>query len=399
MKNVLGINGYGLNEQEYINLVHLIYGFEEYYLYKNILYYQDYITVLDLLYKVSENSSSLSKEYKDAIIGWFIFFKNSKRRLAISDFAISVTDSCQLKCKHCYDQKNERKNSFMSYDRFKILMDTHYEYAKEFVNYNKSIKTKEIYFLGGEPTLNKDLPKMIRFLNDKNIICNIETNGIYMPDEVIYELLKYKKNNVYVSLDGLQNSHDFIRGEGSFEKSVSTIKNLLSLGINVGLNFVVNSRNYKDIPEFKTFIKDLGVKNFGISRYIDQDNSYISPISLLEYNEIKDYISKYPEHSCNIGTQTIITNDGGWRCCGKGGLPIVANYLTDSKEEFIKKIKIFTIMFRSVPVYCFDCKFVKTCMGGMMCSRLRKTNKRNIEDLTCIYSNCKETTTTYKIEL
>ena len=129
-----------------------------------------------------------------------------------------------------------------------------------------------------------------------------------------------------------------------------------------------------------------------------QNNNSISTINYEQYKKISKFITSKPETSCNIGTQTIITSTGGWRPCGKLSIREVANYFTDSEEEFIKKIKLFTIKFRSVPTYCFDCKKVDSCRGGQLCSQYNKEHKFNLEDITCLQLGCKEKTSSYKIE-
>lgn len=392
-------NGYGLDENEYTNLINLLYGYEEYFYYNKNEYYEDYKKVLLLIEQVINDDHHLSQEYKNAILGWYIFFKNSKRHLAISDIAISITDDCQLKCKHCYDQSNKRNKTYMSYDMFLELFTKHIKYSKNFVHYNENENPKLVYLLGGEPTLNKDLYKIIKYLNFNNICVILETNGINVDNDLIQLISSYKNNKVTISIDGMYDTHDYIRGIGTFNKSLKTIKKCINAGITTSTNFVVNSHNYKDIVEYKKFFKSIGVSRCNVMRYINQNNNFIFPLTKEQEAQISEHISYTPEVPCNVGTQTIITSSGGWRCCGKLSIKEIANYITDTEEEFIKKIKLFTLIFRGVPVYCFDCKLVNSCQGGQVCSQYKETNMFNIVDLTCLKNNCKQQTSKITINI
>ena len=390
-------NGYNLDENEYEKLVTLFYNFEEYYYNKNIKYYNDYIKVIKLLDDVRNNK--VSEEIKNAVLGWYIFFKTETYDIPTDGFCFDITDACQLKCKHCYNQNFERTGTFLSYSDFVKIFYKHLEICKVFNKKSDIVYPKTCFIKGGEATLHPELDKMITFLNSKNVNVNLETNGIYIPDTIIDILTKRKTNRISISIDGMEDSHDFIRGVGSFKKSVDTIKSLLDKGFNnISTNFVVNSYNYKDVSEYKKFFGGLGVKQRSVMRYIDQNNPYISPINKEQSLYISDYLKMEPSLKCSVGKQFVITCNGGWKCCNKSALPELANYLTDSVEDFIKKIRLFTIRFRSVPVYCFDCKKVNTCMGGELCSKMSSTKKFNQEDLTCTTLNCKEYGDMYKID-
>ena len=382
------INGYGLSNEEYSLLVNKLYGVEEYYYYKNNNYYNDYLYIINELDKIKRNIP-MDECYKNAIIGWYIFFKNSKRDLQHSHMCVRITDACQLRCKHCYQQQTVKNNKHMTFDEFVYLYYKHQDIAKKFVHYKEDF-IHSCDLEGGETTLNPDLYKIIRFLNSNNVYVAVLSNGIDIKDELIDTLKLHKKNKVQVSIDGLEKTHDFIRGEGTFKKSIEGIKKLLSNNINVSSNMVVHEQNFNDVPNVKEYIKSIGCKRTGCMLYTPQDNNFLN---FLNKENLEIYMKDYkPATSscngtfkCNVGNQSVIREDGGFLFCGRGYDEPVANYFTDSDDVILYNMKTFTIRYRSVPVYCFNCAKVSSCLGGSMCNSSHQNGicVFNTEDRIC----------------
>ncbi len=398
-------NGYGMREEEYSSLLDKLYGFEEYYYYKQDNHYKDYLFVINELDKIKYNAP-MEESYRNAIIGWYIFFKNSKRVLPSTQLCFRVTDACQLKCKHCYQQQAPKVNKHMTYDEFVYLFYKHQDIIKKFVHY-EDIPIKFIDFEGGETTLNPDICKIIQFLNNKGIGISLATNGINVPDELINVIKNNKHNRVQVSIDGLEQTHNFIRGEGTFKKSIASLKKILANNIDSPANMVIHEANYHEFNELKKYLKNEVGCRLGHMLYSPQCNS---PLKFLCKEDLEDYIKTHnlpyeggncnSSFKCSIGHQSIIREDGGFLSCGRGYDYSIANYFTDDDNTILEKIKKFILRWRSVPVYCFDCKNVSSCLGGMLCQNAIKDNyySFNQEDKICQILHKKEVGDMYEIQ-
>ena len=75
---------------------------------------------------------------------------------------------------------------------------------------------QEVDFTGGEPLIRKDLAKIISYLKNINITSGIVTNGILLTHEKLTELKEAGLSHIAISIDGLKETHDFIRQEGVF---------------------------------------------------------------------------------------------------------------------------------------------------------------------------------------
>ena len=394
-------NGFGLTKERYDELINLFYGFEEYFYYHDETYYQDYVKVLRLLDAV--NNNRLPQEEINAIRGWFIYFQHGQRYMSNNGICFNITDACQLKCKHCFNQNTIRHNKFMDYDLFVNIFYKHQEICKKFVHYKplKSYSDMMVWLKGGEAILHPECSKFLKFLNDNDVNFMLESNGIHMPEDVLFELKRRPSTKVQVSVDGMYETHDFIRGKGTFEKTLSTIKRLLGEGIKVHTNFCLNTYNYKDFNLYKTFFTSLGC-DIGHLNYVTHSKEYFSSPNKEVFDYFKENNIKYPRRplfSCNVPNQVVINYDGGWKCCDKSGFEPIASYVDDSVDEFVRKVKIFSLTHRCVPTYCHNCAYVQSCMGGEVCDNFFDTGCRNMSDSVCRELSLKKETNVYEIKL
>lgn len=172
-----------------------------------------------------------------------------------------LLNSCNLKCKHCYDWK-ENINTLSLGQMYKVVDDFVFFLKKADFN-------GEISLTGGEPTLFEHLPELIKYIKtrDVHIALFILSNGIFFSETLIELLQKYNVG-VQVSLDGLQKTHDAIRGKGTYSKVVATMKHLKDNGINVGIHYVIMKRNISEVEYFVYEMERLGMDRINFSTLI-----------------------------------------------------------------------------------------------------------------------------------
>ena len=403
-------NGYGLDDETYEILLERLYGYEEYYYYKQDKHYEDYIFITKELDKIRYNKP-MDVAYKNAIIGWYISFKNLKRLINYKQTYFLITDACNLKCKHCYRQEMPRNGNYMSYDEF---VDGYYkvlEISKHFVHYNK-ISTSLNHIVGitgGESTLNADLPKMIDFLNKQNVNIQLTTNGIRIPDNVLCSLNKGKNNEVAVSFDGMKETHDSIRGCGSFEKTISSIDKIRKYD-NVSYMYIytLNTKNYKEFPKLKSYIKNI-YGDVWCKGVLYNDQFTHNEFTSLKHDRLmlEEGLSYIRDGSLNKnglfnnsnGTKLFINYDGNIMLSPYYYTKnqYIANIFNDDMDTILHNLKKYIIKVRSVPVYCFDCKSVDFCLGGLSKENLKRYGKYNLEDDCCRILEKKEVGDMYEV--
>ena len=171
---------------------------------------------------------------------WWFFkakFLGVKRPLQTVLF---ISDKCNLTCRHCtvYQLKNPHIKS--------------YEEIKEELEYSYKLGSRFIDFEGGEPTIwrdgDKDLNSLIRLAKQIGFYSTTITTNAILP------FAGSEADSIWVSLDGLGEYHDDIRGKGSFEKLVKNIATANHPRVSV--NMVINSRNYESVEDTIEFVKN-----------------------------------------------------------------------------------------------------------------------------------------------
>lgn len=118
--------------------------------------------------------------------------------------SIKVTQRCNLRCIHC--TWVNKITTDLSLERWKEIIDT---------TYNRGCYI--IFIEGGEPTLREDLTEIIKYIKNKGMLCVLFTNGTRGLPEC-------ELDAIWISIDGIETSHNKIRGEGAYRKVLDTLE-------------------------------------------------------------------------------------------------------------------------------------------------------------------------------
>ncbi len=171
-----------------------------------------------------------------------------------------VNNMCNLRCDMCltWGRMQQRTNDLT---------------LEEFTTLSRSFRNLvQLTLTGGEPTLNRDLPKIAEafYRNSHVAKCTLITNGT-LPDravEQVEEILDRCPDldlMVTTSLDGLRKTHERVRGvAGCFDKACRCIDRLVELRdragrrdhLSVGVTSVVSKYNWEHTTELYEFVKD-----------------------------------------------------------------------------------------------------------------------------------------------
>jgi MoaA/NifB/PqqE/SkfB family radical SAM enzyme len=116
-----------------------------------------------------------------------------------------------------------------------------------------------IAFEGGEPLLRKDLAEILAFSYSLPLHTSLITNGTLLKSR-IDDISPFINGVVYVSLDGLEKTHDAIRGvSGCFKKATSGII-AAAQKVPVTINTTIMSENIHEIEGMVELAKELNVR-------------------------------------------------------------------------------------------------------------------------------------------
>lgn len=208
---------------------------------------------------------------------------------------VFVTNKCNLRCRHCFYHENiqNRKLEDLSITEFENL-------SRQFG------KLYNLLISGGEPFLREDLAEICELFYRNNSVekIAIPTNG-FTPGASceatrrILDTLQGIRLEINVSMDGLEDVHDDIRGvKGSFNRAVESCKLLLDLkeryrNLKCFVATTISNVNFDQIPLLKRFVKEnlRGIDNhrFGFFRGTCKDEHLFFPQNRLK--EVKTIIN------------------------------------------------------------------------------------------------------------
>jgi MoaA/NifB/PqqE/SkfB family radical SAM enzyme len=159
-----------------------------------------------------------------------------------------ITERCQLRCGHCYMG-----------DRLERALEMPYDKATEIIDYCRRIGGTYITFLGGEPTLHRELPRLVDYAIDRGYTqVMINSNGIV--SRTIDKIAPQKLHYISFSLDGATSeTHDQIRGEGMFAKTLASIRRTVAKGFSVRLICTISKINIHEAVAVIELADELGV--------------------------------------------------------------------------------------------------------------------------------------------
>lgn len=151
----------------------------------------------------------------------------------------TLTEKCNAKCRMCFYWRKKQKKDPPS----KVIKYTLKELRK--------LGTEYVTFTGGEATLRKDLAELIKFSKDLGFETTLLTNGSLLNKNKINTLIAAGLDEIDISIDGLKNMHNKIRGMPMmYEKIIKNLKyisNLRKKGtkLSISISSVITPENFK----------------------------------------------------------------------------------------------------------------------------------------------------------
>lgn len=183
---------------------------------------------------------------------------------------VDTTNICNLRCPLCPTGLNlpGYERGVMKFDTFKKVID----------EIGGCLFSVGLYDWG-EPFLNKDIFKMIKYANKKKVITFLSTNANLLDEAKIKKIVESQLDQIVISLDGVdEKSYAKYRVKGDYSRVINNVRALVELKKKMGSNkpfiewqFLVMKHNEKDIGAAKEMSRKLGV-----------DSIHFRPINLCD---------------------------------------------------------------------------------------------------------------------
>ncbi len=300
------------------------------------------------------------------------------------------TVRCNIQCQHCGSDcsPNDGSEDMPAADFLKVTDNIRKHY-----NPNKLM----IVLTGGEPLMRNDLEEVGRELYNQGYPWGMVTNGYAMTAERFQRLLRSGLRSITVSLDGLEDEHNWLRGrQSSFQKAVDSIKLAASTpGIAFDVVTCVNARNFEQLSQIKELLISLKVQNwrlFTISPIGRAKENTDLFISSEQFVQMMNFISQCREERkiiasygcegflgsyegkvragyffCRAGINIAsVLNDGSISACPNNSHKVIQGniYKDDFMDVWQNRYQVMRNRAWTKVGKCADCKEFKWCNGN-----------------------------------
>ncbi|MAG50273.1 hypothetical protein CL621_01370 [archaeon] len=248
-------------------------------------------------------------------------------------------------------------------DRRKNELDRSTEDIKKEILLGKEKGFKKIEFIGGEPTIRRDICELVFFAKNNGFEkISITTNGRMLSyEKFCNDLIKSGLNAICFSLNATNNeiNKKINKSEVALKQTLKGMDNLKKFEkVHLSVNTIVQKLNYKSLNEISKLISSFGIKEWYIANLVPDGAAKHNYLDILvRLKEIK---------------------------------PIINNLLKDI-EDF-ESINVFDFPLcifnkeifsnKKINIYSLNYSSVVTQIGGQSKKRLTyKTGKQTIRDI------------------
>jgi radical SAM protein with 4Fe4S-binding SPASM domain len=153
-----------------------------------------------------------------------------------------------------------------------------------------------LHFTGGEPLLREDLFSILRYASGCGFSVSLMSNGTMVDRSIAEQLKAVGVADVQISLDGLESTHDSLRGRGAFQSAVKGIASLIDEGVDTNINLTVSRINMNQTTDLVALAEELGVSGMAFSRLVPSGrgkklaDQALTPQGIATfYNDLRQY--------------------------------------------------------------------------------------------------------------
>lgn len=209
----------------------------------------------------------------------------------IVSYDLRLGNLCNLKCVMCNPNSSskwlEDKEIIGKYENtgFSKYSIPHLKWPTSDELWNHIYKNYSniqlMHFAGGEPLLHKKHYELLEFLvetgQSKHIFLKYNSNITVIPDRT-YELWsKFKRVDIWSSIDGLGELNDYIRYPSKWSEILNSLECLDNTheNVNVRINTTISALNVEYVPDLYNFIINQNYKKIGKGNWYE--GTHISP--------------------------------------------------------------------------------------------------------------------------
>ncbi len=213
-------------------------------------------------------------------------------------FQWHITDECDQRCRHCYifSGNEGKKPDSMSWGQMEDTLASCLDFCRVFN------RLPYVYLTGGDPVLHPDFWRLLSLFKEKGIPFTIMGNPFHLDDQVCKEMRSLGCEKYQLSLDGLRETHDWMRRPGSFDCTLEKVGCINRSGMKSVVMTTVSKTNLAEIPGIIDTVVAAKVNVFAFSRYVPWGGDLDASLTSEEYRQLLSLcdqkFKKYQEEGC-----------------------------------------------------------------------------------------------------
>lgn len=308
-----------------------------------------------------------------------------------------VTERCDLHCAHCYQSDDNQPE--MSWEQCLLALE---QFTRLLGHLPPKLHgeraTGHITLTGGDPFVRGDFMQLLEHIarRREDFSFAILTHGQGIDRALADALSSLKPTFVQISIEGDKQSHEQVRGVGSFDKAIAGIKELIRAGVRVYTAFTAHRLNFRQFPEVAKIGRSLGVARVWADRMVplgrgaSMSDMMLTPEETREFVEMMAHVSRRfssgrtdiamhralqfigcggQPYRCSAGDGLITLLPNGDLCPCRRMPRVVGNiFKADMSEIYLTNDVLRSLRGHSAPSKgCERCFYAQTCGGGLRC--------------------------------
>ncbi len=311
-----------------------------------------------------------------------------------------ITERCNLRCEHCY--QDSFKGDELSHVELLSVLEQFTDLLTFWRDQSSLSTPGHITITGGEPFVRSDFLDLLEvFAAQKDIYSfAILTNGSLIDRKRAEYLRALDPAFVQVSIEGTEQTHDSIRGEGNYQLTVEAIRNLVQAKLPTLISFTAHRQNYREFPAVVRLARKMDVTRVWSDRMIPLGSGLNR--ELLNPEETREFFKlmrrsklttdlmrmirlSHTELSMRRALQHLIVGGAPYHCTAGDGLitvqpngdllpcrrmPVtVGNLMQTSLSKLYDESALFVALRdqNRISNGCETCAAKRSCRGGLKC--------------------------------
>ena len=189
-----------------------------------------------------------------------------------------ITLRCDLACRTCGSRAGRARPDELSTTE-----------AHDLIDQMAAMGVREVTLIGGEAYLREDWIGLVERITRRGMACTMTTGGRGIDARRAREARAAGMDHVSVSVDGMRETHDALRGvPGSYEAALDALHHLAAAGIRITCNSQVGARSLFELEGLLPILADAGIVGWQcaltvpMGRAADDPSLLLQPYQMLE---------------------------------------------------------------------------------------------------------------------